>query len=113
ERVAARYEAALGKTGVGGIPSSALTELNKKLLESERRLLSPEGLPRRPWYKHVLYAPGVYTGYGAKTMPGIREGLEQKRWAEAEAQIVRVAAVLDAESEGVEAAAELVEKASR
>jgi len=110
ERSAARYEAALGKTGVAGVPQSALTELNKKLLESERRLLDPQGLPRRPWYKHVLYAPGVYTGYGVKTMPGIREGLEQKRWAEAEAQIVRVAAVLDAESEGIEAAADLLEK---
>jgi N-acetylated-alpha-linked acidic dipeptidase len=61
----------------------------------------------------VLYAPGVYTGYGVKTMPGIREGLEQKRWAEAESQIARVAAVLEAESEGIEAAAELLEKASR
>jgi N-acetylated-alpha-linked acidic dipeptidase len=110
ERSAARYEAALGKTGVAGVAQSALTELNKKLLESERRLLDPQGLPRRPWYKHVLYAPGVYTGYGVKTMPGIREGLEQKRWTEAEAQIVRVAAVLDAESEGIEAAADLLEK---
>ena len=113
ERGAARYEAALGRTGVAGVPQPLLGELNKKLLESERRLLAPEGLPRRPWYKHVLYAPGVYTGYGVKTMPGIREGLEQKRWAEAEGQIGRVAAVLDAESEGIEAAADLLERASR
>jgi N-acetylated-alpha-linked acidic dipeptidase len=113
ERSAARYEAAFAKTGAAGVPPSSLGELNRKLVESERRLLAPEGLPRRPWYKHVLYAPGVYTGYGVKTMPGIREGLEQKRWAEAESQIARVAAALDAESEGIEAAAELLEKASR
>ena len=48
--------------------------LNRELIESERRLTNADGLPRRPWYKHLLYAPGVYTGYGVKTVPGVREG---------------------------------------
>ena len=51
----------------------------------------PAGLPRRPWYRHLLYAPGYYTGYGVKTMPGVREAIEEKNYAEAEAEIVRVA----------------------
>ena len=85
--------------------------MNKRLIESERRLTDPQGLLRRPWYKHLLYAPGVYTGYGVKTLPGVREAIEQKRWAEADAEIVRVARVLDAESALVDAAANDLERA--
>jgi N-acetylated-alpha-linked acidic dipeptidase len=44
-------------------------------------------LPRRPWYKHAVYAPGFYTGYGVKTFPGVREAIEQRNWTEAQAQI--------------------------
>jgi N-acetylated-alpha-linked acidic dipeptidase len=60
---------------------------NQSLYQAEQQLLSETGLPRRPWYKHTLYAPGFYTGYGVKTMPGIREAIEQKRWTEAQEQI--------------------------
>jgi len=56
-------------------------------MESERRLTNPEGLPGRPWFKHEIYAPGQYTGYEAKTIPGVREALELKRWKEAEEQV--------------------------
>lgn len=45
------------------------------------------GLTRRAWYKHTLYAPGLYTGYGVKTLPGIREAIEQRNWEEAQQQI--------------------------
>lgn len=62
-------------------------EMNEKLYRAEQMLLSQEGLPRRPWYKHTIYAPGFYTGYGVKTMPGIREAIEQRDWHEAEQQI--------------------------
>ncbi|HEX4769969.1 MAG TPA: transferrin receptor-like dimerization domain-containing protein [Bryobacteraceae bacterium] len=55
-------------------------ELNELLIRSERALTRPEGLPNRPWYKHQLYAPGFYTGYGVKTLPGIREAVESKNW---------------------------------
>ncbi len=85
--------------------------LNVKLMESERRLTAEDGLPRRGWYKHLLYAPGVYSGYGVKTVPGVREGIEQKRYAEAEQEIARVAKVLDNESALIDSAAEMLEKA--
>jgi N-acetylated-alpha-linked acidic dipeptidase len=61
--------------------------LNKLLYQAEQQLLSPKGLPGRPWYKHTLYAPGFYTGYGVKTMPGIREAIEQRKWEQAQQQI--------------------------
>jgi N-acetylated-alpha-linked acidic dipeptidase len=68
-------------------------------------LTNADGLPRRPWYKHLLYAPGVYTGYGVKTVPGVREGIELKKYAEAEQEIVRVSKALEDESTLVESAA--------
>ncbi len=61
--------------------------LNKALYKAEQQLLTPMGLPRREWYKHSLYAPGFYTGYGVKTLPGIREAIEQRNWKEAQEQI--------------------------
>lgn len=72
--------------------------LNAELALAERKLTSEQGLPRRPWVKHVLYAPGTYTGYGAKTMPGIREALEQGRFEEAQEQITVVAKALQDEA---------------
>ncbi len=60
---------------------------NQSLYQAEQQLLTKEGLPRRAWYKHTLYAPGFYTGYGVKTMPGIREAIEQRNWKEAQEQI--------------------------
>ena len=69
-------------------------KLNKLLYQAEQQLLSATGLPRRPWYKHTLYAPGFYTGYGVKTLPGIREAIEQRNWTEAQEQVGVVAATL-------------------
>lgn len=60
---------------------------NQSLYRAEQQLLEANGLPRRPWYRHTLYAPGYYTGYGVKTMPGIREAIEQGNWEEAQQQI--------------------------
>jgi N-acetylated-alpha-linked acidic dipeptidase len=60
---------------------------NRSLRKAEQQLLNETGLPRRPWYKHSVYAPGSYTGYGVKTMPGIREAIEQRDWKEAQEQI--------------------------
>ncbi len=62
-------------------------EINAALYQAEQQLLTTAGLPRRSWYKHTLYAPGFYTGYGVKTMPGIREAIEQRDWKEAQEQI--------------------------
>jgi N-acetylated-alpha-linked acidic dipeptidase len=69
------------------LPAAQLRELNRFLFQSERTLLSESGLPRRPWFRHQIYAPGYYTGYGVKTMPGVREGIEQRQWEETDQQI--------------------------
>ena len=68
-------------------PNTNLNKLNELLYQAEQKLLSPNGLPRRPWYKHTIYAPGFYTGYGVKTLPGVREAIEQRNWKEAQEQI--------------------------
>ena len=60
---------------------------NLALAHAEQQLLFTDGLPRRSWYKHSLYAPGFYTGYGVKTLPGIREAIEQRNWKEAQGEI--------------------------
>lgn len=67
--------------------NSASVAFNKSLYQAEQQLLSEKGLPRRAWYRHTIYAPGFYTGYGVKTMPGIREAIEQRNWKEAQEQI--------------------------
>ncbi len=68
---------------------------NKALYKAEQQLLLPNGLPRRNWYRHSIYAPGFYTGYGVKTMPGIREAIEQRKWKEAQEQITIDAAAIN------------------
>jgi N-acetylated-alpha-linked acidic dipeptidase len=101
EAGAKRYQQALAKAQPGlAKPANAATVqvLNQLLLQAEHRLTDPAGLPRRPWFKHLLYAPGVYTGYDPKTMPGVREGIELGHYPEAEQEIVRVAKALDAET---------------
>src|SRR6185436_13255091 len=65
-------------------PNTNLNKLNQLLYQAEQKLLSPNGLPRRGWYRHTIYAPGFYTGYGVKTLPGIREAIEQRSWVEAQ-----------------------------
>jgi N-acetylated-alpha-linked acidic dipeptidase len=71
------------------IKNNAVSEaFNQSLYRAEQQLLNEDGLPRRAWYKHTIYAPGFYTGYGVKTMPGIREAIEQREWKEAQEQIV-------------------------
>jgi N-acetylated-alpha-linked acidic dipeptidase len=90
--------AAAGKT----ISEASLKTLNEELTQAERKLTSPEGLPRRPWMQHLIYAPGWYTGYGAKTLPGIREAIEERRYAEADPQIALVAHAIADEAAFVE-----------
>jgi len=107
ERSAERYAAAADSVLLSDdpLPADAVRPLNQKLKESERRLTNPDGLPRRPWFKHLLYAPGVYTGYDVKTVPGVREAIEQKRYEEANEEIVRVARALEDEAALVDSAA--------
>jgi N-acetylated-alpha-linked acidic dipeptidase len=111
-RSAERYRKALTKkqSMLGDDQIAMLTALNGKLIQSERTLTNEDGLPRRSWYRHLLYAPGVYSGYGVKTVPGVREGIEQKRYEEAEREIVRVAKALENEAAVIDSAAEILEK---
>jgi N-acetylated-alpha-linked acidic dipeptidase len=87
----------------GGLPAD-LTPLNTLLYQSERALLSQAGLPRREWFKHQIYAPGFYTGYGVKTLPGVREAIEQKNWSEASAQVKVISETFERMSSQIEAA---------
>ena len=77
----------------GNFSTAKQDEINQSLYKAEQKLLST-GLPRREWYKHAIYAPGFYTGYGVKTLPGIREAIEQRNWKEAQDQIEIVSTVL-------------------
>ena len=110
---AGRYSKAAKKFGQkpAAVPASELQAVNQKLIRSDRLLTSSDGLPGRPWFKNLIYAPGFYTGYGVKTIPGVREAIEQKRWKEAEQEIVRVAASLSAHAALVESAAADLEEA--
>ena len=82
-------------------------KLDALLQSAEQTLLDPDGLPGRPWYRHLLYAPGMLTGYGAKTVPGVREAIESGRWSEAQAYIGRTAKVLEACARQLDAATAL------
>lgn len=97
QRAADNYDRVVrSKPGIGATLSTVqLKTLNALLYQSERKLLSSAGLPRRPWFKHQIYAPGFYTGYGVKTLPGVREALEQKNWVEANEQVKIVSQTLE------------------
>lgn len=107
---AKRYETALQKATERSFAAvKQFKALNELLYQSERKLINEQGLPRRPWFKHQLYAPGFYTGYGVKTIPGVREALEQKQWKEAEAQMKNVNAALQSLASQIDAATRLLE----
>jgi N-acetylated-alpha-linked acidic dipeptidase len=84
---------------------AALASVNAKLIQSERQFIDTAGLVNRPWYRHLLYAPGYYTGYAVKTLPGVREAIEQKLYADVEKEVVRLAAAIQRETGLVDAAA--------
>jgi N-acetylated-alpha-linked acidic dipeptidase len=104
---ARRYDARAGAAVVAGTP---VTDANAVLLTAERALTRKDGLPRRPWFRHQIYAPGLYTGYGVKTVPAVREAIEQREWAEATAQIPKVAATIEAYAAEIEKAAAALER---
>src|SRR5262249_2427428 len=75
--------------------NQVLQVINQKLQQCEQQLTDAAGLPGRNWYRHLLYAPGFYTGYGVKTIPGVREGLEQGQYAQAESETARAASAIN------------------
>jgi len=106
-----RAEAAASARGTQ-VEADQRKRLDEILMGVERALTRAEGLPRRPWYVHYVYAPGNYTGYGVKTLPSVREAIEVRNWTEASAQIGVVASVLDGYSKEIDRASELLEKFS-
>ncbi len=106
------YEDAFSKAADAGSifdrTPERLHSLNKLLYQAERLLMDPAGLPRRPWFKHQLYAPGYYTGYGVKTVPYVREALEQKNWEEAAKGVEVVSHCLTALVGQIDSAARLL-----
>jgi N-acetylated-alpha-linked acidic dipeptidase len=114
-RSAAEYRKAYEKINVNGgsaLTASSIVEVNKLLIESERKLTNAEGLPNRPWFKHQIYAPGFYTGYAVKTMPAVREAIELKQWKQADEGVIVVARVLQDEAALISAAAAKLEAAA-
>ena len=112
-RSAEHYQKAFDKATKNGdlaLSPASIQSLDAELLQSERKLTSTEGLPGRPWFQHLIYAPGQYTGYGVKTIPGVREAIEQKKWKEADEQIARAAKALQDEAALISSAAALLEK---
>jgi N-acetylated-alpha-linked acidic dipeptidase len=92
----------------GELPPEKAAALDSVLMSVERSLGRSEGLPGRSWYTHHVYAPGFYTGYGVKTLPGVREAIELRQWSQVEGQIAVAAAVLAALDEQVERATEIL-----
>ncbi len=78
--------------------SAGKTDVNAQLLQAEHSVLDSAGLPNRPWFQNMLYAPGFYTGYGVKTLPAVREAMEQKEWGQVDTQIQRTAAAIEREA---------------
>ncbi len=98
DQAAQRYKVAAAAAG-NHLPSpDSVKTINQQLAQAEQKLLSPQGLPRRPWMQNLIVAPGWYTGYGAKTLPGVREAIEQRRYPEAADQIVALAQALQNEA---------------
>jgi N-acetylated-alpha-linked acidic dipeptidase len=115
-RSAGRYDKAVAMARTNGgavLANESVKAVNATLLSVERATLDPAGLPRRPWFKNMLYAPGMYTGYGVKTVPMVREALELQKWEEAEEGIVRTAKVLDNVAAVIDRASSELEKLTK
>jgi N-acetylated-alpha-linked acidic dipeptidase len=112
ESAASRFEQAYANLMKDdtALDSAGTAGLNTLLFQAERALAAGDGLPRRPWYRQLLAAPGWYTGYSAKTLPGVREAIEARRWAEAEAQAGALGHALETEAALLDRASELLER---
>ncbi|MGB7554360.1 MAG: transferrin receptor-like dimerization domain-containing protein [Candidatus Korobacteraceae bacterium] len=113
-RAAQRYRQAVAKlndNAGAAWQSAGLQAINAKLLLTERTFTVSQGLKERPWFKHQIYAPGAYTGYGAKTIPAVREAMEEKKWQDADEGAVIVGQVLMNEASLVDSIAQELEEA--
>jgi N-acetylated-alpha-linked acidic dipeptidase len=114
KKSAERYSAALADFRAKGspvLPPQTLESVNADLLRVSRLFLNQNGLPERPWFKNQIYAPGAYTGYGAKPIAAVREYMDEKKWHEAEGQVPQVAQVIENVAAGIDKAAQTFEGA--
>jgi N-acetylated-alpha-linked acidic dipeptidase len=116
ERTAQAYDQALAhasENGASALARAQLRDANARLIAVERSLTSKEGLPNRTWYKHEIYAPGFYTGYGVKTLPAVRENIEQKQWKQADEAISHVGKVIENAGEAIQGATAELARATK
>ena len=109
ERSANTLDGEIRRVLESGLTRAQQADVNQVLISTERLMTNDEGLPRRPWFRHQIYAPGFYTGYGVKTLPGIREAIEQRNWEETSEQIGLVADMLLRVSDALERAVLILE----
>jgi N-acetylated-alpha-linked acidic dipeptidase len=95
ETAAAQYDRHLTVRLAAPMDEAQASRVNAVVLRSERALSDAAGLPKRPWFRHTIYAPGFYTGYGVKTLPGVREAIEQREWELVDGQMARIAGALE------------------
>jgi N-acetylated-alpha-linked acidic dipeptidase len=107
---AAAYDGAYTRLASGSVSltTAQRAQLNALLQGMEQRLTDARGLPGRDWFRHFIYAPGVLTGYGVKTLPGVREAIEGDRWDEANRYAAITAEVLGAYCDGIDRATALL-----
>jgi len=103
EKSAKHYDMLVASRGMA-LSRGEKERVNELLIALEQTMTRTQGLPRRSWFKHQIYAPGFYTGYGVKTLPGIREALEQRAWDEASEQIGIVSRTLEKVSQHIDVA---------
>ena len=103
-----KYEEVLLKFKKGSLSAEKKSEINSLLRKVDQAFTNSNGLPRREWFRNMLYAPGYYTGYGVKTLPGIREGLEERKWDEVRLYINEVAKALDRASNNINSASRIL-----
>jgi N-acetylated-alpha-linked acidic dipeptidase len=102
------YDAAMVEN-CNGLTPERLARLQALMLTIDQTLAPEFGLPGRAWYKNLVYAPGRFTGYGVKTLPGVREAIEEARWPDANKYVVLTAAALDQYSDRLDAARAVLE----
>jgi N-acetylated-alpha-linked acidic dipeptidase len=105
EKSVNRYQRAMEQAqskGGDSIATASLKDVNQSLLRVEHSFTSPDGLPDRPWFRHQIYAPGAYTGYGAKPIAAVREAMDKKDWEQADAQIPRIGKILESAAASID-----------
>ena len=105
QRASEAYSQALARVSANAPSTDALRQANARLIAVERALTLKEGLPNRDWFKNQIYAPGFYTGYGVKTLPGVRESIEQKQWPLADREIALAGQTLANAAAAIDSAA--------